>query len=166
MSMFMPRFWKYVSQPPVKILEIDETDNQNHTEPVVLETPRFMAVVWGAGGHGDGPTTIVQLDGNGKSSAWNQGIKRGGFGSLWVLVHLKLLALWVGLHMTGCNSYSCRLLCYLWATGQIARAECLEFRTPRLGSGGLCCDLRQVLDSYGCCCHHSLRLPHFVLQAT
>jgi len=66
--MFVPSFWKYVSQPPVKILEIDETDNQNNTEPVVLETPRFMAVVWGAGGHGDGPTTIVQLDGNGKGS--------------------------------------------------------------------------------------------------
>ena len=31
-----------------------------------LETPRFMAVVWGAGGQGDGPTTIVQLDGNGE----------------------------------------------------------------------------------------------------
>lgn len=58
------RFWKFVSQPPVKILEvIDEADAM--AEPLALETPRFMAVVWGAGAQGDGPTTIVQLDGNG-----------------------------------------------------------------------------------------------------
>jgi hypothetical protein len=30
-----------------------------------MEAPRFMAVVWGAGQDGDGPTTIVQLDGQG-----------------------------------------------------------------------------------------------------
>lgn len=62
-------FWRFVSQPPVRIIEAsddsEESPDERPRDPVVLETPRFMAVVWGAGGHGDGPTTIVQLDGHG-----------------------------------------------------------------------------------------------------
>lgn len=58
-----------MSQPPVRIIEAsddsEESPDERPRDPVVLETPRFMAVVWGAGGHGDGPTTIVQLDGHG-----------------------------------------------------------------------------------------------------
>ncbi|WIA22113.1 hypothetical protein OEZ85_004454 [Tetradesmus obliquus] len=57
------RFWHFVSQQPVRILEVP--DDQTEQEPVQMETPRFMAVVWGAGQDGDGPTTLVQLDGQG-----------------------------------------------------------------------------------------------------
>jgi hypothetical protein len=57
------RFWHFVSQQPVRILEVP--DDQTEQEPVQMEAPRFMAVVWGAGQDGDGPTTIVQLDGQG-----------------------------------------------------------------------------------------------------
>jgi hypothetical protein len=53
-----------VSQQPVRILEVP--DDQTEQEPVQMEAPRFMAVVWGAGQDGDGPTTIVQLDGQGR----------------------------------------------------------------------------------------------------
>lgn len=59
------RFWHFVSQQPVRILEVP--DDQTEQEPVQMEAPRFMAVVWGAGQDGDGPTTIVQLDGQGGS---------------------------------------------------------------------------------------------------
>jgi hypothetical protein len=59
------RFWRFVSQPPVRIMEATD-EAEGNSDPVTLETPRFMAVVWGAGGHGDGPTTIVQLDGHGE----------------------------------------------------------------------------------------------------
>jgi hypothetical protein len=38
----------------------------DNSDPVTLETTRFMAVVWGAEGQGDGPTSIVQLDGYGE----------------------------------------------------------------------------------------------------
>lgn len=58
------RFWRFVSQPPVRITEAQ--DENDTSDPAVLENPRFMAVVWGAGAQGDGPTTIVQLDGNGE----------------------------------------------------------------------------------------------------
>jgi hypothetical protein len=54
-----------VSQPPVRITEVSVDAEEDSQEPVVIETPRFMAVVWGAGGQFDGPTTIVQLDGHG-----------------------------------------------------------------------------------------------------
>jgi hypothetical protein len=60
----MCRFWHFVSQQPVRILEVP--DDQTEQEPVQMEAPRFMAVVWGAGQDGDGPTTIVQLDGQGR----------------------------------------------------------------------------------------------------
>jgi hypothetical protein len=59
------RFWRFVSQPPVRIMEATD-EAEGNSDPVTLETPRFMAVVWGAGGQGDGPTTIVQLDGHGE----------------------------------------------------------------------------------------------------
>lgn len=42
-----------------------EVPDEQDQEPVQMESPRFMAVVWGAGQGGDGPTTIVQLDGQG-----------------------------------------------------------------------------------------------------
>lgn len=42
-----------------------EVPDEQDQEPVQMEAPRFMAVVWGSGQGGDGPTTIVQLDGQG-----------------------------------------------------------------------------------------------------
>jgi hypothetical protein len=43
-----------------------EVPDEQDQEPVQMEAPRFMAVVWGPGQAGEGPTTIVQLDGNGE----------------------------------------------------------------------------------------------------
>lgn len=64
-----------MSQPPVRITEASDTTPDDTAEPVVLETPRFMTVVWGAGGQSDEPTTIVQLDGHG---AYWLGVWGGG----------------------------------------------------------------------------------------
>ena len=54
-----------MSQPPVRIMEVPDEQDQ---EPVQMEAPRFMAVEWGSAQAGDGPTTIVQLDGQGQIS--------------------------------------------------------------------------------------------------
>lgn len=67
------RFWHFVSQPPVRIFEVPDESEQ---DPILMEAPRFMAVVWGANMNGDGPTTLVQLDGQGRPCAYNAAATR------------------------------------------------------------------------------------------
>lgn len=105
-----------------------EEDNQ---EPVVIETPRFMAVVWGAGGQGDGPTTIVQLDGHGAGARVGMGLLHARLG-LYIL--FGVLAL--------------RMLLSFWS---ITRQTVGHMTAP---TPDACCLLLRV----ACCCHLFVRL--------
>jgi hypothetical protein len=57
------RLWVFASRPPLRLMEVQE---EHDAEPSAIEAPRLMATVWGSGmPDGEGPTMIVQLDGQG-----------------------------------------------------------------------------------------------------